>query len=293
MSFITYLNERSNAHLIKAKSTKDDEFYTTYDHAASMITPFAKHFRGKSILCNCDAPDKSQVFEFMRDNFDKFGMKKLVGVGYKSFMQIVTKDDIQDIQIKNDGDFRTGESLDALKECDVVVSNPPFSDNMFIDFITLALDNNKDLLAIGPLDGAKAKNVKPYLIDEKLFAIKSPYQDFKRPNDAKSSATQVKVAVFTTFNEDPFGKELDLSNDIDILTLPTESKLMVPVSISRDGKFSIKTIPSDPSGDVNMIVVPLHVLRTNWRKHFKIVDILNTVHCNGKKLMSGILMKYI
>lgn len=292
-TFKQFLEEaRDNTHLINAKTIKDDEFYTSYAHAEQMIKPFAKYLSGKSVLCNCDDPLYSQVYAFIRDNFKQFGLKKLVSVGYHSKMQIITKDSAEEVEVSNEGDFRKGESLDMLKACDVVVSNPPFSSNMFIDFIKLVMQNNKDVLAIGPLDGAKAVDVKPYLINESLYCIKSPYQTFGRPGQPKSKATQAKVAIFTTFEDDPFSKSLELHDDIDILSLPLEEKLMIPVSISNEGTFSIMSIPSFPSGNVKRIVVPLHVLRTNWRKHFKIVDILNTVYCNGKKLMSGIVMQY-
>ena len=127
MSLSDGMKKRNNIHLIRAKHSLDDEFYTSYEHAKQVITPFAKHFSGKSILCNCDNPDTSEVFDFMRDSFDAFKLSKLVGVGYGSRMQVITKDGIEDIEVKNNGDFRTGESLEALKACDGVVSNPPFS----------------------------------------------------------------------------------------------------------------------------------------------------------------------
>ena len=153
--------------------------------------------------------------------------------------------------------------------------------------------NYKDVLAIGPLDGAKAKDIKGYIINESLYAIKSPYQSFVRPSKAKSSAVQVKVAIFTTFPDDPFGKPIALDDNVDILKLPVDSVTMTPVSISSTGKFSIKEIPAFANDNVNQIIVPLHILRLNWRDTFKIVDIINTVKCNGKKLMSDIKMQYL
>ena len=285
------MKKRDNIHLIRAKHSLDDEFYTSYEHAKQMITPFAKHFSRKNILCNCDNPDTSEVFDFMRDSFDAFKLSKLVGVGYGSRMQVITKDGIEDIEVKNNGDFRTGESLEALKACDVVVSNPPFSQNMFIDFIKLVMVNKKDLLAIGPLTGVKAKDVKPYIIAGKLNAIKSPYEDFKRPNDKKDEKAQ--VAIYTTYKEDPFGKELELDEDVDIASLPIDSKYMVPVSIASNGAFSIKEIPADSNGVIDKIIVPISVFRKNWRKHFKILDIINTVEVSRRKLMPGVLMQYI
>ena len=87
MNFSDYLKNaaiRNNKHLTKAKTTKDDEFYTSYDHAEMMIRPFAKHLRGKKVLCNCDDPAKSQIYDFLYDNFTTFGLKQLVGVGFEA-----------------------------------------------------------------------------------------------------------------------------------------------------------------------------------------------------------------
>lgn len=140
------------------------------------------------------------------------------------------------------------------------------------------MKNRKDFICIGPLDAAKYKELKDYVINGSMNVVKSPFMNFNRPSDAKSSASTVKVAIFSSFDDDFFGKKPTYSDSTELSKLPTDSKLNVPVSINDEGKFSIKQIPSSPNGGIGKIIVPLEILRKSWRDKFKIIDILNGVN---------------
>lgn len=40
----------------KAKAAKKDEFYTQLEDINNELRHYRDHFRGKTVLCNCDAP---------------------------------------------------------------------------------------------------------------------------------------------------------------------------------------------------------------------------------------------
>ncbi|MBQ7667185.1 MAG: modification methylase, partial [Kiritimatiellae bacterium] len=73
-----------NRNLEDAKRARKDEFYTQMADIANELKHYKAHFRGKSVLCNCDDPRESQFFKYFTQNFEIFGLKRLVATCYKS-----------------------------------------------------------------------------------------------------------------------------------------------------------------------------------------------------------------
>ena len=55
-----------NANLHSAKRAKNDEFYTQLEDVALELRHYWPHFKGKTVLCNCDDPFESNFFNQMR-----------------------------------------------------------------------------------------------------------------------------------------------------------------------------------------------------------------------------------
>lgn len=62
----------------KAKEAKKDEFYTQLDDINNELKHYREHFRGKTVLCNCDDPRVSNFFTYFAYNFEFLGLKKLI-----------------------------------------------------------------------------------------------------------------------------------------------------------------------------------------------------------------------
>ena len=71
-----------NRNLNAAKATKQDEFYTQLSDIEKELRHYTAHFKGKTVLCNCDDPKISNFFHFFSHNFEKLGLKKLVTTSY-------------------------------------------------------------------------------------------------------------------------------------------------------------------------------------------------------------------
>ncbi len=153
----------TKATLEKAKKQKNDEFYTRYEDIEAEVMKYRKAFRGKTVYLPCDDPaeKKSEFWSFFVNNFDAFGLKKLIathydenGKAYKIWIDadatgdgyIDDADALQEDLIGN-GDFRSPECTNILNECDIVCTNPPFS--MFRDFINWICTAKKQFLIIG------------------------------------------------------------------------------------------------------------------------------------------------
>lgn len=72
----------TNAELGNAKAAKKDEFYTQLTDIEKEMRHYRKHFKGKTILCNCDDPFESNFFKYFALNFNRLGLKKLIATCY-------------------------------------------------------------------------------------------------------------------------------------------------------------------------------------------------------------------
>lgn len=71
-----------NKSLKAAVRAKEDEFYTQLTDIEKELRHYKQHFRGKTILCNCDDPFESNFFKYFVLNFNRLGIKKLIATCY-------------------------------------------------------------------------------------------------------------------------------------------------------------------------------------------------------------------
>jgi len=71
-----------NRNLGVAKVDQNDEFYTQLTDIEKELRHYRKHFRGKTVLCNCDDPFESNFFKYFVLNFNRLGLKKLIATCY-------------------------------------------------------------------------------------------------------------------------------------------------------------------------------------------------------------------
>lgn len=76
----------ANDKLSRAKEQKNDEFYTQYSDIQKEMNAYIEFnpdvFRNKTILCPCDDPEWSNFTKFFAQNFETFGLKKLISTSY-------------------------------------------------------------------------------------------------------------------------------------------------------------------------------------------------------------------
>lgn len=177
----------NNAILHKAKESKSDEFYTQYCDIESELQHYKTQFQGKIVYCNCDDPRKSNFFRYFVDKFHSLGLKKLIAACYKKPSNPLFNNeqetgcyviyegeafknfnDICKIKyFQGDGDFRSVESKRLLKECDIVVTNPPFS--LFREFVSLIMMYAKEFLIIGNINAITYKEIFELIQDNRIW----------------------------------------------------------------------------------------------------------------------------
>ena len=180
-----------SAQLGKAKRAKEDEFYTRLEDIERELRHYEQHFKGKTVLCNCDDPRISNFFHYFSYKFEDLGLKRLVTTCYKNqerdlFSQnnseraiwleylgdkngnrVPDPEEIGIRYFKGDGDFRSEECIELLKQADVVVTNPPFS--LFREYITQLIKYDKKFLIIGPQNAIHYKEVFPLIMANRIW----------------------------------------------------------------------------------------------------------------------------
>lgn len=180
-----------NSTLGKAKKAKKDEFYTQLTDIEKELRHYTEHFRGKTVLCNCDDPKVSNFFVFFVRFFHELGLKRLITTCYKNnqpdlFSQNdceqavwldyrggddnnpdVTKVAATAMPLRGDGDFRSTECIELLKEADIVVTNPPFS--LFREYVAQLIKYDKKFLIVGHQNALKYKEIFPLIKDNKIW----------------------------------------------------------------------------------------------------------------------------
>ncbi len=153
-------------HLNLAKQRKRDEFYTSMKDIENEMVLYTDYFKDKTILCNCDDPTKSNFVKYFIEHFHEFGLKRLLASCYKkqdlhsTEPAVWSEYDGKNMQIhehKGDGDFRSAEVIELLKQADVVITNPPFS--LFREYIAQLLEYNKKFIIMGHMTAISCINV--------------------------------------------------------------------------------------------------------------------------------------
>lgn len=201
----------ANSNLTAAKKAKNDEFYTQYSDIQKEIQAYLDYnpdvFKGKTILLPCDDPEWSNFTKFFAQNFERFGLKKLISTSYAAESKLykggyqvtifeesapqydsgktkkngkiftLTRDvtgdgkiDVDDLEwnyLDGDGDFNSEEVKDLRDEADIIITNPPFS--LFRDFVAWIVEANKQFVIIGNMNGLKYKEIFPIIRDKKMW----------------------------------------------------------------------------------------------------------------------------
>lgn len=193
-----------NTNLHSAKKAKNDEFYTQLTDIEKEMKYYKEFFKGKVVYCNCDDARESNFFKYFSINFEFLGLKKLITTGYKEDgkgVVLIYEGDkngnrnVEDSEIivrelEGNGDFRSEECIEYLKECDVVVTNPPFS--LFREYVAQLMKYGKKFLIIGNTQAITYKEIFPYIKNNELWLGCSSFNSgmfFRVPNNYEYADT--------------------------------------------------------------------------------------------------------
>lgn len=206
--------EAGNAVLAKAKKEKNDEFYTRFEDIEAEVSKYKEYFKNKVVYLNCDNKEKSMFWKFFELNFDDFQLKKLIATHYSETEPVYAyklelRDGYKDIvktPLVGNGDFRSQECIDILKESDIVCTNPPFS--LFREYVSQLMEYNKQFLIIGNQNAWTCKGIFPLVKDNKIWmGYNKPKEFFIPAENEEGVVLSKKIGGLTRwFTNIPNGK---------------------------------------------------------------------------------------
>ena len=295
-----------NSNLAAAKRAKNDEFYTRYEDIETEVMKYRRYFRNKVVYLPCDDPadKKSEFWSFFVNNFDAFGLKKLIathydenGKAYKIWIDgdtggdgYIDDGDAQQEDLIGNGDFRSPECIDILKECDIVCTNPPFS--LFREFVSAIMTHNKQFLIIGNQNAFTYKETFSLIKTNQIWTGYNMVKKFYQPDGSIKEFGN--VCWFTNMQTSKRIEELVCTKSFSIADY-AEYDNYEAIEVSR-----VANIPKDYSG---VMGVPITFIDKYNPEQFEILSCsafsdpeffgCGALYVDGRKTYARVLVKRI
>ena len=274
-------NNPANANLIKAKKAKNDEFYTRYEDIEAEVMEYKEQFQDKIVYLPCDSLN-SEFWSFFINNFQSFGLKKLIATHYEKDGQsykVWTNDGNNIIQedLVGDGDFRSQECIEILKECDIVCTNPPFS--LFREFVNVIMTHGKQCLIIGNKNALTYKEIISLIKKNKIWIGYTQPKDFRLEDGSITKKINGLARWFTNLTVNKSNDELVLTKTYNAIDYQKYDNYDA-IEVSK-----VVNIPKDYDGIMGVPITFLDKYNPDqfeilgWFKGFKECDLENGFIC--------------
>ena len=328
-------NKNTNLH--RAKKERDDEFYTTYETVETELSHYVLQFDGKIVLCNCDNPFESNFCKYFLKNFRSLKLKRLICTSYAQSdldgldlfsdfdsnqknglilnvsdvpENISSDDGIFDFlnsnveNLNGNGDFRSSECLEYLKDCDIVVTNPPFS--LFKEFVSIVLKYEKKFLIIGNQNALTYKEIFPLIQKNEVW---TGYQfgemKFRVPADSEPRPTRFWIdengQKWRSLGNAMWLTNLDNERRHENLKLTQTFNPQIHQKYDNYNAIHIRNITEIPFDYSGIMAVPITIINRYNSEQFEIVgeanhgsdskyDIFKPI-LNGREVFKRILIR--
>ena len=300
-SEVTTMAGNGNLHMSRAGKT--DEFYTQLSTIEDELRHYRKYFKGKVIFCNADDPAigedgcdhygdglggyTSNFFRYFQLNFHQLGIKKLITTHYEADkpsykFEIISNDngdqiglpDFVKTPLQGNGDFRSPECLALLEECDIVVTNPPFS--LMKEYLPLLVNSGKKFIILGNMNHAMYVETFEFFKENRVwlgynsghfwFRVPDYYEekqtDFRIDEQGQKWRRMGNICWFTNLDIEKRHQPLDLYKRY----TPEEYPTYDTYDAIECGKYS--EIPMDTD---KVIGVPITYLAYHCPEQFEII----------------------
>lgn len=334
-----------NGNLQTAKGAKQDEFYTQLSDIEKELKHYKEQFKDKVVYCNCDDPYESNFFKYFILNFNELGLKSLITTSYTDspiankqltfanyngkrvykvkinkiqmgdgainltdVKTLLTTDENTHTLLKGNGDFRSDECIDILKEADIVVTNPPFS--LFREYVAQLMEYEKKFLIIGNINAVTYKEIFPLIKENKVWigiSIHSGDREFKVPDDYTIRTSNSRIGIDGTKYVRVAGirwfTNLDISKRHEPLTLYQIYNTEAYPKYDNYGAIEVSKVANIPMDYGGVMGVPITFLDKYCPEQFKIIgdnryhdgqDFVDDINfINGKNVYRRILIRRI
>lgn len=264
----------SNSKLHKAKKEKNDEFYTQYVDIEKELQHY--NIEGKTIYCNCDNPHYSNFYKYFKDKFNIHKIKHLYCTGYNKdgngyYAEYNgTEETIK--TLNGNGSFDSDECKQIMQECDIVITNPPFS--LFRDYVAQLMEYGKKFIVLANNNAITYKEIFPYIKNNELWlgVHSNKTMEFSMPmsyeGDTVVGNRKIgKVTAISWFTNIPY-----INTNKPLILTKTYNPIDYPHYDNYDAinVDKLKDIPMDYDG---VMGVPITFLQYYNPKQFEIIGL--------------------
>jgi hypothetical protein len=294
-----------NKLLNKAKRDKQDEFYTQLSDIENELKHYRQYFKDKVVFCNCDDPQESNFWKYFKLNFDHLELKKLIATHFEreepSYkLELTTRNGFVITQLKRNGDFRSDECIELLKESDIVVTNPPFS--LFREYVAQLMEYDKRFIIIGSLNAISYKEIFELIVENKLWVgYNNGVKEYVVPDHYKYSREENGIKYQSMGNTYWFTNLEIKKRHEDIILYKKYNSIDYPKYDNYDAINVDKTkdIPVDCEMEMG---VPITFVDKYNPEQFEIIGMdrplitkltgkVSRFHLNGKEMYARIIIK--
>ena len=279
-----------NKNLGKARKNKEDEFYTKITDIEKEMRYYREHFKGKVIFCNCDDPETSNFWRYFELNFEELGLRKLIATHYETEKPSyklelmadldgdgrITGKDIVKSPLRQNGDFRSPECIEILKEADIVITNPPFS--LFREYVEQLIQYGKKFIIIGRETAITYREIFTLIRDNVIWlGYNNGDMEFVVPSYYEPRATRYREENGVKYRS--LGNAIWLTN-IDIPKRHEDLPIFKPYNPAEYQVFDnydainvnkLTDIPADYDG---VMGVPITLFHKHNPEQFEIIGLL-------------------
>jgi len=206
--------------------------------------------------------------------------------------------------LQGDGDFRSDECVELLKQADIVVTNPPFS--LFRDYMAQLIEYGKNFLIIGNLNAVKYKEIFPLFMTDKVWlGNNAGHYWFKVPDTYEEKKTDFKIdetgQKWRRMGNICWFTNLDMKKRHEDMTLFREYSSGAYPKYDNYDAIEVSHTADIPCDYYETIGVPITFMTRHSPEQFSIVGVLNSgggneydyakAMLNGKQLYTRILIR--
>lgn len=189
-------------------------------------------------------------------------------------------------ELKEDGDFRSKECRQLLKEANIVVTNPPFS--MFREYIAQLVEYKKKFLVIGNVNAVVYKEIFPLIKNNKMwFGYNSPPpKEFRipsMPEDRSNTYTRENGEIYAKFGNTTWFTNLDIKKRHEKLELYKKYSSDEYPGYDNYAAIEVSKINLIPRNFSGAMGVPITLLDKYNPDQFEILGITDRDNNSGLK----------
>ena len=216
------------------------------------------------------------------DNDGEFNLKDVA-------MQLKTNKHNEWAPLEGDGDFRSDECVNLLKQSNIVVTNPPFS--LFREYVKQLFDYNKKFVIIGNMNAITYKEIFPIIKDNKMwlgagkndgrnvwYQVPGSYENFHKEEGGKKYAFVAGTIWFTNLDHGRRHQPLALMTKAEVIKFVTKKQFQKYDNYDAIEVSQVKNIPSDYQGTMG---VPISFLSKYSPEQFEILGLSRYTKTRG------------